>query len=581
VRLEQVDERIVATLLDEDGQPAYSRPLGLLTGSHHFENYWMVEDSGWFVQFPFLWDLRRERWIPTADSFLRPDHATPRPPAVWNTNCAYCHTVNPASRVSADLKQADSQVAELGIACEACHGPGQAHVAAQRDPIQRYRAHLSDAADPHVRQPQRMDKTRASMVCGQCHGVSLVADWASRQRDGDRFRPGDDLSPTRLLLLPQPRPDGRPGLMIPARPAPAAAQLGEAEVQIVGLRADEIFLTGTVRRNVGPLVVGDLRLDGIARPYPGGGTFRVLRASQRTVEQLARALGWPSRLPTEEDLSAFWDDGTVRTAGREYNGLAVSPCFTRGEMQCGTCHQMHGAPPDDMLTPEGAGDGACMQCHADVDAVAHSHHPAGSSGTRCQNCHQPHTTFGLLGGIRSHRIDNPSVQTSTRFGRPNACNLCHLDRSLGWAADALARWYGQPRPALQPDQERVAAGLLWILNGNAAQRGIAAWSFGWAPAQAVAGTDWMAPHLIRLLDDDYAAVRSVAGDVLHALPPFADLGYDFVASPPVRRARQAEAARRLTTQRTDPTLLLDTGRPTAVADRLWHTRDRRPVSISE
>ena len=51
----------------------------------------------------------------------------------------------------------------------------------------------------------------------------------------------------------------------------------------------------------------------------------------------------------------------------------------------------------------------------------------------------PFTTYGLLKTIRSHQISNPSVQATLETGRPNACNLCHLDKTLEWTANALTR----------------------------------------------------------------------------------------------------------------------------------------------
>ena len=33
-------------------------------------------------------------------------------------------------------------------------------------------------------------------------------------------------------------------------------------------------------------------------------------------------------------------------------------------------------------------------------------------------------------------------------GRPNACNLCHLDRTLAWTAKHLEGWYGFAPPEL-------------------------------------------------------------------------------------------------------------------------------------
>ena len=98
----------------------------------------------------------------------------------------------------------------------------------------------------------------------------------------------------------------------------------------------------------------------------------------------------------------------------------------------------------------------------------------------------PHTTYGLLKAIRSHEIDSPSVQSTLSTGRPNACNLCHLNKSLAWTAEHLTSWYGESPVELSDDERTIAASVLWALRGDAAQR---RWSLG-----ASAGTPLKNPR---------------------------------------------------------------------------------------
>jgi predicted CXXCH cytochrome family protein len=200
----------------------------------------------------------------------------------------------------------------------------------------------------------------------------------------------------------------------------------------------------------------------------------------------------------------YWADGMVRVSGREHNGLLESACYQRGELSCVSCHSMHQSQSaDDQLAKQMESNQACVQCHAGIGEklVQHTHHPANSSGSLCYNCHMPHTTYGLLKAIRSHQIDSPSVRASLETGRPNACNLCHLDQTLGWTAQHLSSWYQQPAPALNDEHRSTSAALLWLLKGDAGQRALMAWSMGWEPAQDVSGRDWLPPYLAQLLDD--------------------------------------------------------------------------------
>src|SRR6185503_10115548 len=102
---------------------------------------------------------------------------------------------------------------------------------------------------------------------------------------------------------------------------------------------------------------------------------------------------------------------------------------------------------------------------------------------------------GILKAARSHQINSPTVKASLDTGRPNACNQCHQDKTLAWTADRLADWYKQPKPKLSKDEEEVAATALWALRGDAGQRAIVAWSYGWDDGLKVSGNHWQAPVL--------------------------------------------------------------------------------------
>ena len=234
----------------------------------------------------------------------------------------------------------------------------------------------------------------------------------------------------------------------------------------------------------------------------------------------------------------FWRDGMVRVSGREYNGLVETPCFQRGNMSCLSCHSMHRSDPDDQLARGHEGNQACYQCHGDyVQKLAqHTHHATGSSGSLCYNCHMPHTTYGLLKAIRSHQITSPNVKSSLDTGRPNACNLCHLDQSLVWTAQHLITWYRQPVPTIEDDFKNTPASVVWILRGDAGQRALIAWHMGWEPAKQISGTNWLAPYLAETLDDSYSVVRYIGQRSLKRLPGYERLAYDYIA-PAEQRAR--------------------------------------------
>ena len=132
--------------------------------------------------------------------------------------------------------------------------------------------------------------------------------------------------------------------------------------------------------------------------------------------------------------------------------------------------------------------------------------------------------------MRSHTIDSPNTASTVATGRPNACNLCHLDKTLAWTAEHLEDWYKIPAPKLSQQEKELASSVRWILKGDAGQRAIVGWHFGWKPAREASGTRWMAPYLAELLTDSYDVVRFIGFHALKESPEYSDFEYDFVGS---------------------------------------------------
>ncbi len=52
---------------------------------------------------------------------------------IWNVNCFNCHATNLAQNFDVAARAYATSWTEMGIGCEACHGPGAAHVELTRD----------------------------------------------------------------------------------------------------------------------------------------------------------------------------------------------------------------------------------------------------------------------------------------------------------------------------------------------------------------------------------------------------------------------------------------------------------------
>jgi hypothetical protein len=302
---------------------------------------------------------------------------------------------------------------------------------------------------------------------------------------------------------------------------------------------------------------------------------------------------------------SFWADGMVRVSGREYSSMIDSPCFrlARDEtnrIDCTSCHAMHvdGSPAQlsrwadsHQLAPQGESNEACLQCHRRFEASLESHTKHKSTeANSCYNCHMPYTTYGLLRALRSHQVSSPSIQATVSTGRPIACNLCHLDKSLQWTAEQLKKVFGVQDSADVP-ASGVSAAVSWLLEGDAGQRALVAWALGWKPARIASDGDrWIAPLLASSLDDSYDAVREIAARSLQQQPGYGNTRYEVAVDRSAGIAAMTDALARwraFTRGPLDSTLgdavLLDAhGVPrTGDIERLKQSRNNRPLALRE
>lgn len=446
--LKRASKRAISTA-DEANPPRTRKRISMLTGSHHMQAYWIASEHGNMqFSFPFTYLFHDKRWAPRNDVFLL-DPSTPWVQQIWNVNCINCHATGGQPRQDPTTKVISSRVAELGIACESCHGPGEEHVRINSDPSRRYAMHNSTNADSTIFNPARQSHKKASEVCSQCHSIRRNIHKEQWNAEGVHYWPGEDV---------------------------------EAKAPLI-------------------------HYDGADLNAPGNEKKKSLMEG------------------------SFWSDGQVRVSGRDFTGMAASACYKRGELSCLSCHSLHNYQSTaHQLARDMDSNQACYQCHGDFAAKLeqHTHHRAGSSGSLCYNCHMPHTSYGLLKAIRSHTINSPSVKSSLDTGRPNACNLCHLDQSLGWTATKLNEWYRQPLPPMSDEQRTTSASITWLLKGDAGQRSLIAWHMGWEPAKATSGHQWIPRFLAETLVDPYSSVRHVAQRSLKTIPGFESFTYDYI-----------------------------------------------------
>ena len=94
------------------------------------------------------------------------------------------------------------------------------------------------------------------------------------------------------------------------------------------------------------------------------------------------------------------------------------------------------------------GNAVCYSCHAPekFDTPDHTHHMATGTGAKCVNCHMPVTTYMVVDDRYDHSIRIPRPDLSETMNTPNACNKCHKDKTVNWAATNFKQWYGDKIP---------------------------------------------------------------------------------------------------------------------------------------
>jgi predicted CXXCH cytochrome family protein len=218
----------------------------------------------------------------------------------------------------------------------------------------------------------------------------------------------------------------------------------------------------------------------------------------------------------------FWKDGSPRLTAYEYQGMTQSACFVGGEpgkrITCISCHSMHDGDPRGQLTEKMKTNAACIQCHGKfsepTQLVEHTKHPADSTGSLCFNCHMPKIVYGIMSPHRTHDIQNPRPDETVKFGKPNACNQCHLDWSANRAIAETKRLWPKTYIDSAPGDARFdePEGQRALFVGDAVLRGLTA-------AAMSHDTEKYAPLLLEAMQDQYPIVRYFAANALAAARP--------------------------------------------------------------
>jgi len=206
-----------------DGEPR-EYPVAYTFGVTPLQQYLVEFPGGRMQVLPLCWDSRPageggQRWF-----HLYPDEPIPAgdelhwtgPNQNWNFMCAECHSTGLQKRYDLATDSFDTAWSEVDVSCEACHGPGAAHVswaylagegARATDAIgagltvdlgrrDRWPWAFAEGA-PTVTRTEPLPSRAQTETCARCH--------ARRAALTDDYRPGQPLLDShRVSLLTEP-----------------------------------------------------------------------------------------------------------------------------------------------------------------------------------------------------------------------------------------------------------------------------------------------------------------------------------------------------------------------------------------
>jgi predicted CXXCH cytochrome family protein len=366
-------------------------------GAKRYQGYLSRLPDGRIYVLPVFWQIESGRWIDWKEITPIPDGAHDLK-QIWNANCFNCHATNLVQGYDVASKQYRTTWTEMGIGCEACHGPGREHVALadqwEKDPASKpaYDVRGNDRQLTSILKtlsPRSAEPRRVYDTCAYCHGNKT--NFFVGFRAGDRY---EDFALPFLVSDDIPSndpqgefwPDGKPNrfnrnqaLMLSGCFQAGAIACTNCHVAH-GSRYEHSLKVNIYQGRYGDTLCTQCHQE--AKRGPGVGPAR-------------RSLG-------EGGSRESGVDGATPTAGTN--------------------------PQRSFLTAEGL--------------RAHTFHAPESEGSRCIGCHMSDVNWRLLVRRRDHTFKAPNPAMTASFGVPNACTTCHDDKTPEWASKQMDEWWG-------------------------------------------------------------------------------------------------------------------------------------------
>lgn len=156
------DKYFVRTL-GPDFEP-HDYEVNYVIGLSRKQNYVTELENGQMHILPIEWDASKKIWV---DYYGLKNHYPDDGKywsdllSIWQFRCAGCHVTGLSVNYNLNTGIIETKWVDLGIGCEACHGPASNHIKAARE----YFAYEQETIINPAKLPWRL----RAMVCGQCH----------------------------------------------------------------------------------------------------------------------------------------------------------------------------------------------------------------------------------------------------------------------------------------------------------------------------------------------------------------------------------------------------------------------------
>jgi predicted CXXCH cytochrome family protein len=104
-------------------------------GVRPLQQYLIPFENGKYQCLPIAWNTVEKKWFDMASMVYKPEDLKPdnwlywtNQAQNWNSMCAECHSTNLLKNYDLTTKSYHTTWSDINVNCEACHGPGSAHI---------------------------------------------------------------------------------------------------------------------------------------------------------------------------------------------------------------------------------------------------------------------------------------------------------------------------------------------------------------------------------------------------------------------------------------------------------------------